>query len=265
MTNKFKRAVVLGLAAITLFTGVPAKTVKAADNSTIHTTVEKTGKANNLKITYKVDLSKVTITDGQIAVQYDPEVLVLKSDSEKVKFADADVNKEYTSDNLKGISYAFIADAPTSLSGNLMTLKFDVKNAAKAKETVISTRVFGINNDGEDVVAPVVLEDKVTVGRPALSKAKLNGLYQTFLGVYINWAKDNNADGYVIYRSTSKNGKYTKVATVKGMTNYIDWSVNNKTTYYYKVASFQDNEKNRTYSQYSEIKSIKVNKFFGWF
>lgn len=265
MINKLKRAVVLGLAAITLFTGTSAITVNAAECSPIHTTVDKTGKKNNQKITYKVVLDKTTITDGQVAVCYDPEVLELKSNSCGIKFADSDVNKDYAKDEKKGVSYAFIEDAPKAVKGNLMTLQFAVKKNVKADRTIISTKVFGLNNDGEDVVKSTELSDEVTVGREALKKPSLNGVYQTLLGVHVNWSKDKNADGYIIYKSTSKNGKYSKVATVRALSDYLDLNVKNKTTYYYKLVAFEGSGKNRVYSEESNIKSIKVNKFFGIF
>lgn len=50
-----------------------------------------------------------------------------------------------------------------------------------------------------------------------------------------------NADGYVIYRATSKNGKYQKIKTIqKGrITGYTDKKVKTGKKYYYKVKSFQ--------------------------
>jgi fibronectin type 3 domain-containing protein len=47
------------------------------------------------------------------------------------------------------------------------------------------------------------------------------------------------ANGYTVYRSTSLNGTYTTIATWTGntFTRYEDASVNNGTTYYYKVAA----------------------------
>ena len=146
-----------------------------------------------------------------------------------------------------------------------MTVQFNVKKGLKSQKTTISTKVFGINNEDTEVVAETVLDDAVEVGLKDLKKPTINKLNQTILGVYLSWTKDANADGYVIYRSTSKNGNYTKIATVSGLNSYWDVLVANNKTYYYKVVSYQGSGNSRVYSQESAPVSIKVKKFFGLF
>ena len=265
MNKNLKRAVVLGMTAITLLTGIPATPVKAAEAKPLHTSVQKSGDGDSQKVTYKVTLDKTTVTDGRVAVEYDPAVLELKSDSEGIKFADADVNKDFVDGDSKGVAYAFVGEAPKTVNGTLMTVQFAVKSGVKAQKTTIGTKVYGINNEDTTVVEESVLEDVVEVGRKALVKPSINGLYQALISVHINWTKDNNADGYVIYRSTSKNGKYTQIATVGKYSNYLDATVANNKTYYYKIVAFQGSGKDRVYSQESDVKSIKVKKFFGLF
>lgn len=52
----------------------------------------------------------------------------------------------------------------------------------------------------------------------------------------ITWKKAAYAQQYVVYRSTSKNGTYKKVATVKSnKTNWTDSKLSKGKTYYYKV------------------------------
>ncbi len=266
MNKSIKRAAVLCMAALTLFTSTPYTNVaKAANVTPLHTTVTSTGKADSQKITYKLTLDKTTVSDGRVAVEYDPNVLVLKSDSEGIKFSDVDVNKNYENDKAKGIAYAFVNDAPKTAAGTLMTVQFTVKAGLKVQDTTIKTKVLGLNNEATDVVAAQDLEDVVSVGRAALSTPKITSLNQTILGVYLKWSKDTNADGYIIYKSTTKNGKYTKYATVSGLTSFYDIVVANNKTYYYKVVSYQGSGANRVYSKESAPVSIKVRKFFGWF
>ena len=265
MTKNLKRAVVLGMTAITLLTGVPATQVSAAEKTPVHTSVSTTGKADNQNVTVKVTLDKTTVTDGRVAVEYDPSVLQLKSDLEGIKFSDVDVNKDFTDGNSKGVAYAFVGDAPKTVNGNLLTVQFTVKKGLKAQKTTIGTKVFAINNDETAVVDETVLQDVVEVGRPGLKKPVINNIYQGFLSVIFNWNKDKNADGYVIYRSTSKNGKYTKLATSEKYGTYIDLTVANNKTYYYKIVSYQGSGKDRVYSEESAPVSIKVRKYFGWF
>ena len=146
-----------------------------------------------------------------------------------------------------------------------MTVQFTVKAGLKAQDTTIKTKILGLNNEATDVVAATDMEDAVSVGRPTLSTPKINGISQTILGVYVKWSKDANADGYVVYRSTSKDGKYSKIATVSGLNGFWDFTVANNKTYYYKVVSYQGSGKTRVYSEESAPVSIKGKKFFGWF
>lgn len=56
--------------------------------------------------------------------------------------------------------------------------------------------------------------------------------------VMLKWKENNYLDGYVIYRSTEKNGKYKKVKEIKDFaaTSYIDRKLTSGKRYYYKIA-----------------------------
>lgn len=60
----------------------------------------------------------------------------------------------------------------------------------------------------------------------------------------------NGADGYEIYRSTSKDGNYVKIKTEKGQTNctYTDKDIDPFKTYYYKVRCYADTSSGKVYS-----------------
>ena len=264
MKNVLKRMAVLVLTALILFAALPAQKVLAADSAPLRTNVTVTGKNDSQKVSYTLTLSKTTLTDGRIAVLYDPEVLELTKDVEYNRFVDYDLNEEYTDDNGKGIAVAFVNDAPRATSGTLITMQFNVKKGIAKQDTVISTKVFGLNNEDTEVLSATVLEDTLSVGREALAKPQLKGLTQTVLGVSVTWSKDANADGYIVYRSTSKDGKYIKLTTTSA-TNFWDASVYNNTTYYYKVQSYQGKGSEKVLSEESNVLSIKVKKFFGIF
>ena len=78
------------------------------------------------------------------------------------------------------------------------------------------------------------------------------------IGVYHNYG----ATGYEIYRSVSKTGTYTKIATVSDNGGIVYYQDNNCTagkTYYYKVREYvTDSSGKKTYSDYSEIQSAKL-------
>ena len=78
--------------------------------------------------------------------------------------------------------------------------------------------------------------------------------------VKITWKKVSGASGYAIYRSTSKNGSYQKIKTLKsGSTlSFTDTNLKSKKTYYYKVKAYKSADMGNVYSAYSSMKSVKV-------
>jgi fibronectin type 3 domain-containing protein len=78
----------------------------------------------------------------------------------------------------------------------------------------------------------------------------------------IKWSKIAGATSYIVYRSTSKNGKYTKVGTVSASKQvYTDKKVTKGKTYYYKVVVKVKNTGGEvSQSKYSAEKSVKIKK-----
>lgn len=264
MNKVLKKAAVLLTAMLVLVAALPAAKVSAKDSAPLHTAVTVSGKVDNQTVTYTAKLDKTTVSDGRVAVLYDTNVLTLKKNTQGIRFTESDVNKNFEESDQKGIAYAFVNDSAKSVSGTLISLTFNVKKNLDGQDTVIKTVVYGLNNEDAEVVAASTLEDAVTVGREKLKKPQLNSLDQTIIGVNVRWTKDKNADGYVVYRSTSKNGKYTAIATVNSG-NYWDILIQNNKTYYYKIKSYQKKGSERVYSEESNVLSIKVKKFFGIF
>ena len=54
----------------------------------------------------------------------------------------------------------------------------------------------------------------------------------------LSWKKVKNATGYYIYRSTSRDGEYKKIATTS-KTSYTDKKIPEMNTYYYKIAAYR--------------------------
>lgn len=88
---------------------------------------------------------------------------------------------------------------------------------------------------------------KITSIKPAKKKAT------------ISWRKVSGATGYYVYRSTSKNGTYKKIATVKGKTTYVDKkSLKSKKYYYYKVVTYKKSGSQVAKSKMSGYKKVKI-------
>jgi len=76
----------------------------------------------------------------------------------------------------------------------------------------------------------------------------------------LKWKKVKDADGYIIYRSTSKNGTYKKVTTIKknSTVKYTNKKLKSGKKYYYKVVAYNKTKGVTAYSSASKVKSVKV-------
>ena len=86
-----------------------------------------------------------------------------------------------------------------------------------------------------------------------LTNSKISGTTST--SIKLSWSKVSDADGYIIYRSTSKKGTYTKIKdiTKNSTLNYTDSNLSSNKKYYYKIKSFKTSEKEKYYSYYSNV------------
>ena len=76
----------------------------------------------------------------------------------------------------------------------------------------------------------------------------------------LSWNKQNGATGYLLYMATSKNGKYTKIATLKGNTkvSYTKTGLTKGRYYYFKVIAYKTVGSTNIYGAYSSVKYVKV-------
>lgn len=264
MIKLLKRAVVLGLTAAVVFTGVPAQSVKAADVAPLHSSVSVAGKDSKQTVTYDLKLDEVVATDGRVAVTFDKDVLELTKATSDINYDDKDINKEFVEEDSEGVSLAFVNGKARKRSGKVLHLKFSVKKEAqvKATETVITTKVFGINNDEEVVVAPTVFEDAVTVGRDKPVTPQNVAAEQVVGGVRVSWTKDENADYYIVYRSKTEDGAYQKIGTSKNdslLNPFVGYG-----DYYYKVVAYQAGTPSYTSQESAPVK-VTVTKLLGIF
>lgn len=78
--------------------------------------------------------------------------------------------------------------------------------------------------------------------------------------VRLLWKRTELSDGYEIYRSTSKNGKYIKIATTsKRAKGYVNLGLSLGNTYYYKVRPYRLYQDKKVYGQFSNVEKLVVN------
>lgn len=115
-------------------------------------------------------------------------------------------------------------------------------------------KVRGVNSDGEYTQFSEIASAKTQVLAPNAKAASYS-----YNKIKVSWNKVAGASGYMIYRATSANGKYTqyKRITKGSTTSYVNSSLTHGKTYYYKVRAYRTSGGKRIYGAYSEIVSAK--------
>ena len=164
--------------------------------------------------------------------------------------------------------YKFIKSENISLS------QYNYTYDGKAKEPLVTVKVGNetlINGIDYTVVytnnidvgtATVVITGKgknrgtvtktfTIVKKPSVVKK----LYQkacSISAITLTWTKVNGAEGYEVYRATSKKGKYTKIASVT-KTSYKNSKLKAGKTYYYKLRAYKTVNNAKVYGDYSTV------------
>lgn len=159
------------------------------------------------------------------------------------KVTNAKGYKIYRAKSTKGPYYLI-----KTVKGNSI-FSYTDKNLSRYKNYYYKVRTYYINNSktyysnytGYAAKYPLA---KVNLKSATYSSKKYNKL---------TWSKVKYANGYQVWRSTSKNGTYKKVATVKGnaKVSYKDKKITPGVTYYYKVRAYKGDLR----GQYSVIKT----------
>ena len=90
-----------------------------------------------------------------------------------------------------------------------------------------------------------------------LSRPVIESVTTKKSSIVISWGFVEDADGYYVYRSTSKDGKFSRVAETDE-DSYQDSNIKKGKRYYYKLRAFSDGEYKD--SSLSKWKSAKVKK-----
>jgi len=156
--------------------------------------------------------------------------------------------------NKKYSGFKKIADKKTKLTIT------DKKSLKTGKTYYYKVRVYAYQK-GQKIYSEYSAPKKIICSLPAtkLSRVKVNANGS----LKIQWKKVAGADGYAIYQSATKDGKYNRIkvftsSVLKSCT--LDASLCNG-EYYYKVRPFRLNGKKKVYGEYSNAKKAKVNSF----
>ena len=103
---------------------------------------------------------------------------------------------------------------------------------------------------------------KLNVSKAKIKTPKISSVKSaSYNSIKVKWKAVAGADQYYVYRSTSKKGKYKKIATIKKASTltYKDKkSLKSKKIYYYKVVAYRTENGVTATGKASAIKSAKT-------
>lgn len=119
-------------------------------------------------------------------------------------------------------------------------------------------------SDSSGVKPPVsqpsggIIKEHVSVKKPSGLKVKNIKKKKA----RITWKKVRNVNGYEIYRSTKKSGKYKKIKTIKkgSTTSYTNSKLKNRRQYYYKIRAYKVVNGQKYYSTFTGAKGVKIKR-----
>lgn len=97
---------------------------------------------------------------------------------------------------------------------------------------------------------------KAVLGKVKIAAAASEG-YST---IRVTWNKVSGANGYRVYRSTSKDGKYTAIGSTakNSAVTFLDKKAVTGKTYYYKVRAYRNVSGKKVYGSYSATEKAKA-------
>ncbi|MCD8511681.1 MAG: fibronectin type III domain-containing protein [Bacillus sp. (in: Bacteria)] len=98
-------------------------------------------------------------------------------------------------------------------------------------------------------------------GKPVLDKTiSVKGSSADFNKINISWARTSGANGYEVYRSTSKSGTYSRVRTItNGSTlSFENGNLETERTYYYKVRAYRNVNDKKVFGPFSSTINVKA-------
>ena len=131
--------------------------------------------------------------------------------------------------------------------GKDYTVKY--QSGRKSPGTYTVTVTFKGNYSGKKTLTFTIAPKAPTLKATAAKKS-----------AKLSWNKQTGATGYNVYMAASKNGKYKKLANVKGNRNvkFTKTGLTKGKTYYFKVEAYTTSGKKTINGAYSAVKSVKV-------
>ena len=111
--------------------------------------------------------------------------------------------------------------------------QFSTSHTGLSAGHLYSYKIIAINSAGT-TVAISDIKSACALATPTITE-----IVPLSDGISLAWSKASGADRYNIYRSNSANGTYSYITSVQGVESFVDNSVENGKTYYYKVRAYK--------------------------
>lgn len=215
--------------------------------------------------TYYYTVKAYSYTWGEMTVSsYNTEGVAGKASLGKVKIA-ATNSENYktirvTWNKVSGAN-GYRVYRSTSKDGKYTSIGSTAKNSAVTfldKKAVTGTTYYYKvrayrNVNGKKVYGSysTAVKGKAVLSAPSLSVGS------TSKTAVLEWSKVKAADGYQVYASASKNGKYTRIKTTKG-TGMTEEKLATGKTRYYKVRAYRKVNGKTVYGSFSKVKKVVI-------
>ena len=197
-----------------------------------------------LTVTASEDEKLTGIVCLNYRVYFDPAFFELDADASAAQFEGAKLTALKTDDrgSYYAVSLLDTTSAGLTVSGDLYTLAFKVKDGAKvgdtSKLTLVKAYVYTIEDGAMKLMDNGTVENgevtvKIISARPAnvtlVSAKAVNG------GIQVTWKEAAGAATYKVYRKDAANPDWTALTTTATGTSYVDKTAEPGVTYTYTV------------------------------
>ncbi len=139
----------------------------------------------------------------------------------------------------------------------VLTTSYTDKGLTKGKTYYYKVAGY-VNSEQQQVVSEQTKPVSITITAPAPSTVSAK---KTKSGTAsISWSKAVGASGYEVYMASSKNGKFSKITTIKSASTltYKKTKLTKNKTYYFKVRSYVTVDGAKKYSKFSKVVKVKA-------
>ena len=197
-----------------------------------------------LTVTASEDEKLTGIVCLNYRVYFDPAFFELDADASAAQFEGAKLTALKTDDrgSYYAVSLLDTTSAGLTVSGDLYTLTFKVKDGAKAgdtsKLTLVKAYVYTIEDGAMKLMDNGTVENgevtvKIISARPA--NVKLVSAKAVSGGIQVTWKEAAGAATYKVYRKDATNTKWTALTRTATGTSYVDKTAKAGVKYTYTV------------------------------